>query len=260
MKIKIIKTGLRCWLAGSLFLFALSVQSAEVAARLGWAELHYASVPVNGFVDSVFVQVGQRVNKGEKLFALNTAVLSAKVKQAQARVAAAYPALTDAQREYRDAQALYEQTVLSDVELQHAKMAFDIANAKLGETKALLTEATVKLSRATQYAPWAAWVINRNIESGQVITGDLRIQPLIVLARADARLAVAQVSYEVLSQLQLGQAIKVRYRGQDYTGSVQSMAMTPGDAAGQSYALKVVFAVDPGGLFKPGDSVSLLLP
>lgn len=260
MKIKPTETLLHYLLAGALFLLALPAQSAEVSAKLDWAELHYASVPVNGFVERVLVQPGQRVSKGDKLLSLDSTVLTARLQQARARVGAARPVMTDAQREYRDAQALYEQTVLSDVELKRAKMSFDIAKAKLDEAEAMASEASARLARASQYAPWDAWVIERNVESGQVIIDDLRTQPLIVLARADARVAVAQVSVENLGQLKIGQAIKLRYREQTYAGSVQSLALRASDTPDRTFTLKVVFPVEPDRFYPPGDSATLILP
>lgn len=244
----------------ALILFSLQLRAEELPAKLDWAELHYASVPVEGFVDSVLVQVGQRVIKGEKLLQLDTTVLSARVKQARADVASLQPTLADAKRAYHDSQALYEQTVLSDVELQKAKMAFDIASAKLNAAEATLTINKAKLARASQYAPWDGWVIERHLESGQMIAGDLRSQPLIVLARADHMVALAYASAEIRKHLVVGQSLKVRYQNKSYEGKLQSVAVIPRTATDNTYAVSVAFAVDPKVMLRPGESASILLP
>jgi multidrug efflux system membrane fusion protein len=243
-----------------LMTLSFQLRAEELPASLDWAELHYASVPVEGFVDAVLVQVGQRVNKGDKLLQLDTTVLSARVKQARADVASLQPTLADAKRAYHDAQSLYEQTVLADVELQKAKMAFDIASAKLNAAEAMLAVNTAKLARATQYAPWAGWVIERHLESGQVIAGDVRSQPLIVLARADEMVAEAYVSAENRSHLVVGQSLKVRYQNKVYPGKIQSMDVMPRSKTDNSYAVRVVFQVDPAVMLRPGESASLVLP
>ncbi len=244
----------------ALTLFSLQLHAEELPAKLDWAELHYASVPVNGFVDAVLVQVGQRVNKGEKLLQLDTTVLSARVKQARADVASLQPTLADAKRAYHDAQSLYEQTVLSDVELQKAKMAFDIASAKLNAAEAQLAINKAKLARAAQYAPWDGWVIERHLETGQMIAGDVRSQPLIILARADDMVAVAYVSAEKRNHLAVGQPLKVRYQNKLYQGKIQSMAVMPRSATDNSYALRVAFQIDPAVMLRPGESASVVLP
>jgi len=95
----------RCVFITVLVLFSLQLHAEELPAKLDWAELHYASVPVEDFVDSVLVQVGQRVNKGDKLLQLDTTILSARVKQARADVASQKPTLADAKRSYHDAQS-----------------------------------------------------------------------------------------------------------------------------------------------------------
>jgi RND family efflux transporter MFP subunit len=243
-----------------LILFSLQLRAEELPAKLDWAELHYASVPVNGFVDAVLVQVGQRVNKGDKLLQLNTTILSARVKQARANVASLRPTLADAKRAYHDAQSLYEQTVLSDVELQKAKMAFDIASAKLNAAEAQLTINKAKLSRAAQYSPWDGWVIERHLETGQMIAGDVRSQPLIILARGDDMVAVAYVSAEKRKHLAVGQSLEVRYQNKLHRGKIQSMAVMPRSATDNSYAVRVVFQVDPAVMLRPGESASVVLP
>jgi RND family efflux transporter MFP subunit len=244
----------------TLMFCSVQVLAEDIAAELDWAELHITSVPVEGFVYEVLVQVGQHVNKGDKLLQLDTTLLSAKVKQARARVAGLRPVLADAKREHHDAQVLYEQTSLSDVELQRAKMGFDVASAKLEEAEAMLAENTARLTRAAQYAPWDGWVIERHLESGQVIAGDLRSQPLIILARADSMVAQAYVPFESRSHLAIGQSIKVRYHDKVYAGKLQSMAVSPRGKTDLVYALRVSFAVDPGTMLRPGDSASILLP
>lgn len=243
-----------------LVMFSLQLHAEELSAKLDWAELHYASVPVEGFVDSVLVRVGQRVNKGDKLLQLDTTILSARVKQALADVASQKPALTDAKRAYHDAQSLYEQTVLADVELQKAKMAFDIASAKLNAAEATLTIDKAKLAHAVQYAPWDGWVIERHLESGQMIAGDVRSQPLLVLARADDRVAVAYVSAQARGHLVVGQPLKVRYQNKLYQGKLQSMAVLPRSNTDNTYAVRAVFPVDPAVMLRPGESASIILP
>ncbi len=245
----------------ALGLLSLQAQAKDVTAQLDWAELHYASVPVEGFVDSVLVREGQRVNKGDKLLQLNTTVLSASVKQSRARVAALSPVLADAKREYNDASALYEQTVLSDVELQRAKMGFDVASAKHDEAQAKLAADLALLARATQYAPWDAWVIARNVETGQVIVGDERSKPLVVLARADKRVAQAMVSADLRSRLAPGQVLRLRYLDQTYDGVIQSIAMTSvGKTDDTGYRLRVAFTVSPSLPYTPGDVATISLP
>jgi HlyD family secretion protein len=261
MRLQIKLISLRAIGACVLGMLSLQAQAVDVAARLDWAELHYASVPVEGFVDQVLVHEGQRVNKGDKVLQLDNAVLSATVKQSRAHVAMLLPPLADARREYNDAKVLYEQTVLSDVELQRAKMAFDIAAAKHEEAEARLAADKALLARAAQYAPWDAWVIERHAETGQVIAGDERSKPLIILARADKRVAQAYISYDARSRLAPGQAIKLRYRDKDYEGVVQSIAMkSDGITEDSGYRLRVEFDVNSTQLYRLGDAVTLSLP
>ena len=245
-------------IACTLSLTSCQLLAEEVEAQLDWAELHYASVPVEGFVDQVMVREGQRVKQGDKLLQLDTTLLSATLKQSRARVAALLPVLADAKREYNDAKALYEQTVLSDVELQRAKMGFDVASAKHEEAEAKLAADKALLARAAQYAPWDAWVIERRVESGQVIVGDERSKPLLILARADKRVAQATISAATRSRLATGQAVSLRFKDQHYDGIIQGIAWpSPGKTG---YRLRVEFTLSPTQVFTPGDVATISLP
>jgi len=139
-------------------------------------------------------------------------------------------------------------------------MAFDIASAKLNAAEATLTIDKAKLARAAQYAPWDGWVIKRHLESGQMIAGDVRSQPLLVLARADAMVAVGYVSAEKRQHLVVGDSLKVRYQNRLYQGKLQSMDVMPRSNTDNTYAVRVVFPVDPAVMLRPGESASILLP
>lgn len=261
MKMQINRNSLCLLVAGMLAILSPQANAKDYTARLDWAQFHYASVPVEGFVQEVLVHEGQHVKRGDKLVELNPTVLDASVMQSRAHVASLKPVLADAKREYTDAKALYEQTVLSDVELQRAKMSFDIAQAKLDEAESQLVANEALLARAAQYAPWDAWVIERNVETGEVIVGDIRNKPLIKLARADRWVAKTFISSEVRSRLSVGQTVKLHYENTDYDGQVQSVAMSvTGNSIDDAYLLRVEFAVDPGKLIRLGDAVTIELP
>ena len=87
-------------------------------AVLDWSGLHIVSFPLDGGVTSVHVRAGDRVARGDKLVELNTEPIEIRIDQYEAELAARKPVLADAKRDFEHAKSLYEQTVLSDVELQ----------------------------------------------------------------------------------------------------------------------------------------------
>jgi RND family efflux transporter MFP subunit len=237
-----------------------AVCARDVIATIDWGERHHASVSVEGFVDNVQVNIGQRVRKGDKLLQLNTSLLEAVHAQAKAGVAAQQPAYEDAKREYADAESLFEQTVLSAVELQRAKMGFDIAAAKLEAARGRLRAAQARLERTAVYALWDAIVIARDVEVGQMIAGDERSRPLLKLARASSRLARAGAATTVLAELAVGDAVQVRADGKMYAAQVQSLRQVQNAAAETSLEITVEFEVVADSRLMPGQAATIVWP
>ena len=69
-------------------------------------------VPVSGVTQSVYVDVGQKVVKNEKLLQLDDTVFKARVKQASSALQSQEAQYKEAERELKRAEELYDRTVL----------------------------------------------------------------------------------------------------------------------------------------------------
>ncbi len=192
-------------------------------ARLDWAGLRIVSVPVEGVVSKVLVKPGQRVSQGELLLQLHEAPHHYRLQQAQAELDAITPQRADALREKNDAEALYEQTVLSDVELQAAQIRYRQLDAEWRRARAALKLAQWRASWTRIKAQQDALVIASEVAPGQVIAGDMRSKPLLWLASSQAMLAVAFVPVSKLAALQPGEAARVEVNGKQYDAVIQQI-------------------------------------
>lgn len=225
---------------------AFSAMAAEYPARLDTAEKHIVSVAVEGLVSKVMVKPGDRVSKDQTLISLDTQPFQIKVDEKKARVAALKSAFQDAKRENDQAQSLYEQTVLSDVELQRIQIAYRIAGAELNEARAQLKLVQWELDNAVQRAPWSGWVLNSAVHSGQVIVGDVRSRPLIVLGRDGKLSATALIPPVVAAKLKLGEKLTIKVGAKKYSAEIRSLqAQDMAEAGNIVVQLSVIF--DAGG-------------
>ena len=192
-------------------------------ARLDWAGLRIVSAPVEGVVSEVLVRPGQRVSQGELLLQLHEAPHRYRLQQAQAAVDAIAPQRADALREKNDAEALYEQTVLSDVELQAAQIRYRQLDAEWRRARAALMLAQWRAGWTRIKAQQDALVIASEVAPGQVIAGDMRSKPLLWLASSQAMLAVASAPVSKLAALQPGEAVRVEVNGKQYDAVIQQI-------------------------------------
>lgn len=141
------------------------------------------STPVSGVVKEVYVQVGQRVKKGDRLLALDDTTLRARVMEAEAGGMRTKQEAEDADRELKRAQELYDRGVSSTTEfdaarLRHARAA---ANAKEAEARRIIAQKN--LDDSVLRAPFDGVVKAREAEPGMVVPAQFDPPTLILLGR-----------------------------------------------------------------------------
>ena len=201
-------------------LWTHSVIADEFEAILEWSQLHVVGFQVDGGVIAVHARAGDRVNKGDKLIELNPEPAEMRVRQFRAELAARKPALSDAKREYEHAQSLYEQTVISDVELEKTRLAYEKAQADMASAQAQLDLARWKLDRKTAYAPWHGIVLQREVEVGDMLVAEQRTRRWMVLANTQKIAARATVPVSLAAGINTGDKVSVEAGGKSYDATI----------------------------------------
>jgi len=240
---------------------ASAADAGDFDAVLEWSGIYVVNFPLDGGVTNVYVRPGDRVGKGTKLVELNPAPLDIRISQYEAEVAAGKPVLADAKREFEHAQSLYEQTVLSDVELQRARHAYEKASAELSASRARLRYAQWQRDMASVAAPWDARVVERSVEPGQMLVAEQRSKPLLVLAKTGVMAATTELPLSSVQALETGQPAKVLIDNQQYAARVTSLGMHRETGAKDGYyRLEVEFEVGPNNGFRAGQAATIRLP
>ena len=101
------------YITTSFLLFShASVYAQEFTARLQWSQRVELGSPVNGIVEKVTVNVGDKVKKGDALVQLDNAVFKGHVNEYRAQLVSNQEVLKEAERERDRALELYDRTVL----------------------------------------------------------------------------------------------------------------------------------------------------
>jgi RND family efflux transporter MFP subunit len=141
------------------------------------------TTPVSGVVKEVYVQVGQKVKKGDKLLALEDTRLKAQVMEAEAAYLRVRQEAEDAEREHKRADELYTRGVSSTTELDAAKLRNARAKASAMEAEARLMVAQKNLEDSVLKAPFDGVVKAREAEPGMYVPAQFDPPTLIILGK-----------------------------------------------------------------------------
>ena len=215
--------------------------AADVEALVQWSQRTELAMPVSGAVASVAVNSGERVVKGQVLLALDETPFQATVQEAEALLVRRKSERDEAARDAKQAQELYDRTVLSTVELENAKMKLDRAEAGYKAARAALDRARYRLRVSALRAPFDAVVLSRQAEPGQAIAAELKPPVLLVIAAAGEYLAQARVPPGRVIGLKPGQAVSVVAGGKTYAAKIKAIAHEPAGSK-EPYILDAVFS------------------
>ncbi|KPK10690.1 MAG: hypothetical protein AMJ68_08465, partial [Acidithiobacillales bacterium SG8_45] len=101
-----------------LLLVASATMAAGFDGRVEWARRVAMSVPVSGIVDST----GQPIKKGQMLLQLEQTPFVTELVEAKAARDQAAGSRHEARRDYKQTKELYDRGLISNVELENAKL------------------------------------------------------------------------------------------------------------------------------------------
>jgi len=235
----------------------LPAGAAELEGTLQWSRRTELAVPVSGVIAEVSVNAGQRVQKGAVLLALDPAPFQASIQQADSQVTLRKIERDEAARDAKQAQELFDRTVLSVVELENAKNRVARAEASLKDAMALRERARWQRRVSSLKAPFEAIVLSRHAEPGQSIAAELKPPVLVVIAAAGEYSATARIGADRATGLKVGQSVQVRISGKSYAGTLRSIAHEP-VVGHEPYVVEAVFSSSD--VLHAGKSARIVLP
>jgi membrane fusion protein, multidrug efflux system len=190
------------------------------------------SFKTGGIIQSIVVDEGQTVKKGQLLASLNLTEINAQVSQAE-------QAFEKAQRDYTRAQNLFADSAATREQVQNASTGLEVASATLQ---------TARFNRqySTIYAPENGQILKRFSESGELVSPG---SPVFVFASAGKEQWILRtgVADRDMVRMALGDKATVQfdaYPGIDFSATVTEIAQMADAAKG---TFEVELTVDPQG-------------
>jgi RND family efflux transporter MFP subunit len=214
-----------------------SVSAAAVVVPLSEARLSFTSV---GRVTSVNVQVGDKVEAGQILVELDTTLLEAKVKEAEANLAFAET----------DLKYLIRVTGCKGVDCTPSYKHIEVAQNEVDRAQALVDSAKATLETQSHLtAPFAGTVVSVDIFPAETVTPG---QIVIVIGDLSGyRIETTDLSERDVPDVKIGQEVNVFVDAldQDFTGEVTDISNISSTLGGDVvYKVTIDFDQQPEGL------------
>jgi len=166
----------------ALLIFFLYMMSLNVSASEPDSGYEITS-PISGVIQAVHVQAGKLVKKGDLLLEFDNSLINSNLSEAQALMNLAKINLSEAKKEHERAEELYDRTVLSEHDLQKAKIQYSQAGAKYASSKNKLIHAQWEVTHSKLYAPFPGKVIKVFSFPGQYVNNQLTAQKLMIIEK-----------------------------------------------------------------------------
>lgn len=196
------------------------------------------STRMMGYVDNIYVKVGNKVKKGQLLIAINNSDLQAKRAQVNANITKAAAAYKNAEKDYNRYKNLFADNSASRKELDDMTAHYEMAKAGLEAANQLKNEINAQFAYVNIRAPFNGIITNRFIEVGDMANPGV---PLLAIESPKKFQVTAMVAESDISQIKSGVKVSVLVKSINKTiaGKVTEVSTSAKNTGGQ-YLVNVV--------------------
>jgi len=242
-----------------------SSKTIEVYGVVHPARQASISSRVMGPVVAVNTWAGATVSKGQSLIEIQPETSKGQVAQAEGALAQARAALALAEKNFHRFENLYADKAASEVELDMARMQRDQAKGAVDQASGAVHTAKTVAGEAAVTAPFAARVVERLVEVGDMAAPG---RPLIRLESLEGRRLWLSVREADIARLEMNQKVPVTLDSRVDEGAIEGTVIEivpSADPATHTFTVKVdLGSVDtPSGISGraaiPGDVVDRII-
>lgn len=256
------KTVQQIWTLG-LLLFISTVAFAE-EGKLQWARDTTLSGAVTGEVAEIKVKVGQRVKKGQVLLRLQQDIFSSRLRAAESLEKRNLGLLNEATAEHRRSTEMYDNSMLSEHELELKRLAVLMAEAEHKQAQAKLATIRFQQQQSIVTAPFDAIITALMVAEHETVNGEQNAVPMIRLVSSDRMLVVVRLELSEAMKLTPGNKLKVKLAGKQYDAVIERVQPSQGPdgytSSTQGALIELQVAVSPGRTLYPGLPASIVMP
>ncbi len=204
--------------------------AVSAAGEIGPAEQVSVRPEINGKINQLPVDIGDRVKKDALLFSLDDKELSNELESVKTSVERAQLELEQSERNYNRSQELHTANLISQELHEDTKTKYELAKNSLERSRRELAIIQERLTKTQVKAPFDCTVLTRPVSIGQAVSGSGGFNSgTEVLTIADLRSMVinAHVNQADVPRLRVDQEVEVAVEavaGLKVVGTVERIA------------------------------------
>ena len=140
---------------------------------------------ISGRIDTILVEAGDTVERGQKLIELDRSTLQNELSEAERNLQAYQLRVAQAERNFNRLQTLSEQEFARTSELEDAQTEFELSKLDLEVRRTRVETARDNLDKATILAPQSGVISALDVNEGQVIVGATSVNQGTLLMRVN---------------------------------------------------------------------------
>jgi RND family efflux transporter MFP subunit len=208
---------------------------AEFIGTVYYEEVSDVAAEVSGSVDSVNVEEGQRVKKGDVLVKLSSDLLEKTVQATRASHEQILSELENATLHLERVEELHKEELIPEKTFDDARYSVKGLEKKAASLQADVERLEIEMSKKDIQAPFDGVVLKRHVDRGEWLAPG---SPVATVAKDDVIDIVVDVPEDVMRKVKPGRKVRVRAGGRDITGEVFQTIPT-GDVAMRVFPVKI---------------------
>jgi HlyD family secretion protein len=211
---------------------------------------------VSGRIVAMYADFNDPVKKGQLVARIDPVLQEQTVRDAQAGLERNRAQMEQAKVEYERNRGLFERKVLTEVEFNSAKYAYEIAQANVKSAQVALDRAKQNLAYTQIYAPVDGVIVERTVDVGQTVAASLSAPQLFLIANDLSQMQIlASVDESDIGSIKPGQPVRFTvqaYPNESFNGTVKKVRLQSKTTENVvNYTVEVSVA-NPSGKLLPG--------
>lgn len=204
--------------------------SINAAGDIGPADQVSVRPEINGKISILAVDLGDRVKKGDLLFALDDQDLQTERSSRVTEIEGAKLQVDKAKRNFDRAEQLFADKLVSLEVDQDAKTEFELAKNALERAQRQLTQVEDKLTKTKIMAPFDCTVLTRPVSVGQAVSGSGGFNSgteVLTIANLNDMIINAHINQADVTRLSTNQEVQIEVeavQGLKLAGAIERIA------------------------------------